>query len=75
MLYQGFKEHTDLRDIFGPLRELDAIKEVVRQLKERRKDKTGAEKLGWYKRYWSRNFVDIHAETNEEDVVVKKVCL
>lgn len=47
------------------------------QLKERRKEKSKDEKLGWYKRYWNRNFVDAKRvnESEEDEKVLKKVCL
>jgi hypothetical protein len=50
------------------LRDLEEIKAVVRELAERRKDKTLEEKIGWYKRYWTRNYVDsqpLNKEKNE----------
>lgn len=51
-LYTGLSKHTDIRDILNKSKGYEPIKEIAVMMKERRKDDTPEEKLGWYYRHW-----------------------
>mmetsp|Transcript_31977 Transcript_31977/g.42354 ORF Transcript_31977/g.42354 Transcript_31977/m.42354 type:complete len:240 (+) Transcript_31977:496-1215(+) len=51
-LHSGFSKHTDIRDLLNKSKGFEPIREVAALMKERRKDETVEEKLGWYYRHW-----------------------
>lgn len=53
MLHKGLSTHTDLRDKLGSAKGAEDCREIVRELKERRKEVQLHEKFGWYERYQS----------------------
>jgi len=54
-LYSGFKKHIDIRDNFTESRTYKAIKDVVKELAELRKDEDPESKIEWYHRYWKEH--------------------
>ena len=52
-LYTGLQIHTDLRDRLSDAKSLDTLKDVVREMIDRRKDISAEDKIGWYYRYWA----------------------
>lgn len=53
ILHKGLAENVDLREKLGSAKGVEDCRQVVRDLKERRKDKELEEKFGWYERYQS----------------------
>lgn len=51
MAHVGFQSHPDLREKMNKAVNVEEIKEAMKELKERRKDMTNKEKLGWYFRH------------------------
>lgn len=52
-LYTGLQTHTDLRDRLSDAKSLDVLKDVVKEMIERRKDIDPPSKIAWYYRYWA----------------------
>ena len=57
-LYTGLSKHTDIRDVLNKAKGFEPIKEVALMMKERRKDETVQEKIGWYYRHWKSMGLD-----------------
>lgn len=51
-LHTGLQKHTDIRDVLNKAKGYEPIKKVAVMMKERRKDETKEEKIGWYYRHW-----------------------
>jgi hypothetical protein len=51
-LHTGLKVHTDLRDKLSDSTSLVLIRDIVKEMIERRLGVDPKEKLGWYYRYW-----------------------
>lgn len=51
-LHSGLKIHTDLRDRLSDTKSMDTIREVAKEMIERRKGQDPASKITWYYRYW-----------------------
>ena len=51
-LHTGLQKHTDIRDVLNKAKGFEPIKEVAVLMKERRKNETVEEKIGWYWRHW-----------------------
>ena len=51
-LHTGLQKHTDIRDVLNKAKGFEPIKEVAVLMKERRKDESADEKIGWYWRHW-----------------------
>lgn len=51
-LHTGLQKHTDIRDVLNKSKGYEPIKQVALMMKERRKDETPQEKIGWYYRHW-----------------------
>lgn len=52
-LYTGLQTHTDLRDRLSDAKSLDVLKDVVKEMIERRKGIDPPSKIAWYYRYWA----------------------
>ena len=52
-LYTGLQAHTDLRDRISDAKSLEVLKEVVKEMIERRKEIYPPSKIAWYYRYWA----------------------
>lgn len=53
ILHKGLNENTDLRERLGSAKGIEDCREIVKELKERRKDSKLEDKFGWYERYQS----------------------
>lgn len=51
-LYVGLQKYTDIRESLNQAKGFEAIKEVAFMMKERRKNESLEEKIGWYYRHW-----------------------
>lgn len=51
ILHKGLTEHTDLRDKLGSAKGAADCRDIVRELKDRRKEVKFEDKFGWYERY------------------------
>lgn len=54
-LFTGFKDHIDLRDSLFKCEDFEQMREITRELKERRKGQEPQSKIGWYHRYWKNH--------------------
>jgi tRNA-dihydrouridine synthase 1 len=54
MLYMGLKTFTDLRDQLTSVRTISDCKKIAEEVRERRKEWTANEKIGWYYRYFKQ---------------------
>jgi len=63
--YEGLRKEVDLRDRMQKALEVNEMEDILKQLKERRKDVSNENKFGWYERY--QNFAPQIAESKNEE--------
>ena len=83
-LFSCFKRHTDIRDCVIKAPTVEAIREAVVELKDRRQDKLTQSKIKWYHRYWKTHqnesthsedpYDEWLAQMNEFISITRKVC-
>lgn len=74
ILHKGLNEHTDLRDKLGNAKNPEECKQVVEQLRERRKEIPIENKFGWYERYQTYKPQNNGQVDTEKDQDADKLC-
>ncbi|EGR26961.1 t-diRNAhydrouridine synthase, putative [Ichthyophthirius multifiliis] len=65
ILHKGLAQNIDLRSQLGIIKTNEEFKEICKKLKERRKEETPENKLGWYVRFWDKF---LQNEINNENI-------
>lgn len=74
-LYTGLSKHTDIRDVLNKAKGFEPIKEVAVLMKERRKNETVDEKIGWYYRHWRGMGLDRETTNTFSEEIWAEKCI